>query len=143
MSVRETTGEDTYDTWTPLAGWPAARPAARGPLDAAIREMMLASERFATERLRRRRLTSLLERSDLLLAGFEDLNLREVKRVPERGVSRLAALVADLPLEHRLSIGPRPSPTAAIDVVFDLQEGILHSIAGTDIEVDERMEVVS
>jgi hypothetical protein len=114
--------------------------AAVGPLDAAIREMMLASERFATERLRRRRLSSLLERSDLLLAGLEELNLLEVKRVPERGLSQLSVLLADLPFEHRLPIGPRPSPTAAIDAVFDLQEAILRSITGSEPEAGEELE---
>jgi len=126
----------------PLEGLPAARRGAVGPLDSAIREMLLASERFAIERLRRRRLTSLLERSDLLLAGLEELNLLDVKRVPKRGLSQLAALVADLPLEHRLAIGPRPSPTAAIDAVFDLQEGILRSITGSEAEADEPLERV-
>jgi hypothetical protein len=117
--------------------------AAVGPLDSAIREMMLASERFAIERLRRRRLTSLLERSDLLLAGLEELNLLEVKRIPERRLSQLAVLAADLPFEYQLPIGPRPSPTAVIDAVFDLQEAILRSITGREAEAGEDLERVS
>jgi hypothetical protein len=67
-----------------------------------------------------------------------------VKRVPERGLSQLAALVADLPAELRLPIGPLPSTTAAIDAVFDLQERILLSVTGAEpaAEADERLERV-
>jgi hypothetical protein len=143
MSEKETSAEENEDLWTPLEGRLPARHNAAGPLDSAIREMRLASELFAIEQLRRRRLTRLLERSDLLLAGLEELNLLDLKRVPERGLSQLEALVAEVPFEYRLPIGPRPSPTAAIDAVFDLQAGILQTMTGVEAEADEPLERVS
>jgi hypothetical protein len=111
-------------------------------MDAAIRELRLASERFAIERLRRRRFTSLLERSDHLLAGLEHMNLRNRRRVPQVALFHLATLIADLPFEFHSPIGTYCSPTKAIDVVFDIQEGLLQAITGRAAMAAERLEML-
>lgn len=110
-----------------------------GRLQAACDEAALASEQLALERLPLQRLTSLLVRTDQMLTELEKLNLLDAARVPEAGLLELAALVADLPLGYASQIGPSPSPTAAMDVVFDVQAGLLRSITGSDVEREEQL----
>jgi hypothetical protein len=115
-----------FSTGSMGSDWRGRAPA--GPLEQACQEISLAEERFAIERLRRRRLASLLRRTDQILTELEKLNLQDVKLVSEAGLLELAALVADLPSDQRPVIGRRPSPTTAIDVVFDIQADLLGSI---------------
>ncbi len=103
-----------------------------GPMGFANQEIRDAIDRFAAERLRRHRLPALLERTDTLLAELETLNLMEVGRTPTSVRAALMALVADLPFEYAPPIGPRPKPTAAIEVVFDIQAGIFKMMYDTD-----------
>jgi hypothetical protein len=54
----------------------------------------------------------------------------------------LTALVADLPFDYTPRLGPRPTPTAAINVVFTIQDGILNLIYGTEPS-NQLLEVAS
>jgi hypothetical protein len=98
----------------------------------ANQEIRDASARSAAERLGNRRLPALLERTDVMLAELETLNLMEVRRTPTSQVAALSALVADLPFEYTPRIGPRAKPTAVIDVVFDIQARIFNSMYGSE-----------
>ena len=97
-----------------------------GPMGLANQEIRDAIDRFTAERLGSRRLPALLERTDTMLTELETLNLMEVRRTPAPLRSALTALIADLPFEYSPPIGPRPKPTAAIDVVFEIQAGIFN-----------------
>ena len=100
------------------------------PLAATSFEISRARETFVAERLRRFHIASLLKRTDRMLGGLEELNLLDVPRVPETVLLQIGALVADLPFDYSLLIGTQPSPTEAIDLVFDLQEAILLFMTG-------------
>ena len=106
------------------------------PLVLALLEIRVANERFETERLRQRYVASLLHRTDRMLASLEELNLLDVPRVPESLRLQIAALAADLPFDYSLLIGAQPSPTEAIDLVFDLQQAILLFMTGASPEED-------
>jgi hypothetical protein len=125
------------------AGHGLRRRAAIGPLESASEDVRLASERFAVARLHSRRLASLLMRTDQMLTELEVLNLQDVERAPESWLWQLAELVADLPFEYQPPIGREPSPTAAIEVVFEIQQGLLRSITGTDADDDDLLETAS
>jgi hypothetical protein len=103
-----------------------------GPMGLANQEIRDAIDRFTAERLGNRRLPALLERTDTMLTELETLNLMEVRRTPAPLRSALTALIADLPFEYSPPIGPRPKPTAAIDVVFEIQAGIFNLMYGTE-----------
>jgi hypothetical protein len=110
------------------------------PLAATSFEISLAHEMFVAERLQRYHLASLLKRTDRMLGGLEELNLLDVPRVPESLRLQIAALVADLPFDYHLLIGVQPSPTEAIDLVFDLQEAILLFMTGAMPDEDDLQE---
>jgi len=120
-----------------------------GPMGLANQEIRDAMDGFMAKRLSGRRLPALLERTDAMLAELETLNLMEVRRTPTPLRAALTALVADLPFEFTPRIGPRPSPTAAIEVVFEIQSGIFNVIYGSepsDLEpepADQLIEVAS
>jgi hypothetical protein len=118
-------------------------PDALGPMGSACTEIRLAGERFATERAALRGRMTLLRRSDEMLAALEEMNLRRVRLVPDVGVVRLAALVGDLPFDVHWPRMNRLSPTAAIDVVFDIQEGLLRSMRGAQSDDDVFLEMAS
>ncbi|HEY4025085.1 MAG TPA: hypothetical protein VGO86_01540 [Candidatus Dormibacteraeota bacterium] len=126
----------------PPRGGPLARRDASHPLETACREIGLANGRSSIGRRTRQRSTSLLARTDLMLAVLEQLNLLDVERVPESWRSHLETLVAELPVDHRPTIGLGSSPTAAIELVFDIQAGLLRSITGGEM-VDDGLGVAS
>lgn len=103
-----------------------------GPMGLANQEIRDAAESFAAARLGSRRLPSLLERTDAILAELETLNLMEVRRTPAPLRSAMSALIAELPFDITPRIGPRPSPTAAIEVVFDLQARLFNVMYGSE-----------
>ena len=103
----------------------------KGPLGLACQEIRIAIDRFATDQRRGRRLRSLIARTDQLLAELETLNLRKMRCVPSRLRSELLVLVGDLPFEYTAPLRQRPSPTATIDLVFDIQQGLFPMISGT------------
>ena len=110
-----------------------------GPMGLANQEIRDAIDRFRAERLGSRRLPALLERTDTMLTELETLNLMEARRTPAPLRSALTALIAELPFEYTPRIGPRPKPTAAIDVVFEIQAGIFNLMYGTE-PVDQLTE---
>jgi hypothetical protein len=113
-----------------------------GPMGSACREIRLAGERFVAEQAAAGGGTaSLLRRSDEILAVLETLNLRRVPLVPESVLTQLAALVADLPFSYRWPVGKRLTPSRAIDMVFDIQEGILRSLRGAQSDDDDFLEM--
>jgi hypothetical protein len=114
-----------------------------GPLGSACQEIRLASERYAIGRIRSRRMISPLMRTDQMLTALEELNMLDVERVPESWLWQLGELVADLPFEYDPTLGQQPSPTAAIDLVFDIQEHLLELITGIEAEHEERLEAAS
>lgn len=113
-----------------------------GPLVLAVLEISEATERSENERLRRRYVASLLHRTDRILEGLEELNLLDVGRVPETWPLHIATVVADLPFEYGLEINERPTPTQAIDLVFDLQQALLLWMTGLEPE-EEELETAS
>ena len=96
----------------------------KGPMGLANQEIRDSIDQFAAQRRAQRRLPALLERTDAILNELEGLNLIKVRRTPRALRSDLVTLVADLPFDYTPPIKPRPSPAAAIDVVFGIQEGI-------------------
>ena len=113
-----------------------------GPLVLAAMEIREADERSETERLRRLYAASLLHRTDRILDGLEELNLYEVPRVPETWGLHIATVVADLPFDYGLAVKKPPTPTEAIDIVFDLQQALLLWMTGREPE-DEELENAS
>ena len=105
-----------------------------GPLGLACQEIRIAIDRFATDQRRGRRLPWLIARTDQLLAELETLNLRRVRRVPSRLKTKLVVLVGDLPFKYVAPFTERPSPTTAIDLVFDIQQGLFRMIGGPAID---------
>ena len=113
-----------------------------GPLGSANQEIRAAIDAFVEGRRASRRLPSLLKRTDAMLAELETLNLLQVRRAPISWHSELSALVIDLPFEYQPRIAQHPSPTAAIDVVFEIQHGLFRLMTGAEFE-DELLEVAS
>jgi hypothetical protein len=112
-------------------------------MESANRDVRLAREQFAVTRLRSRRLASLLMRTDQMLTELEVMNLQDVERAPESWLWQLADLVADLPFEYQPPIRDVLSPTAAIDVMFEIQQGLLRSITGRVADDDSLLETAS
>lgn len=115
---------------------------ATGPLVLAATEIHEAAERSETERLRRRYAASLMHRTDRILDGLEELNLYDVARVPETWGLHIATVVADLPFDYALAANKPPTPTEAIDIVFDLQRALLLWMTGFE-PGDEELENAS
>jgi hypothetical protein len=111
-----------------------------GPLGVACEEIRIAGDRVDTEMLRRTYLAYLLNRTDRMLDGLEQLNLHDMEYCPEIWRSHLAALIAELPFDHEPVSRTRLSPTAAIDIVFAIQGGLLAWITGRPPEHDELLE---
>jgi Ohr subfamily peroxiredoxin len=112
----------------------------RGPLESANREIRAAIDRLAAEHRAASRLHALLERTDAMLAELETLNLMEVWRIPEALRSDLMALIANLPFEFPPSMRPNPSPTAAIDMLFDIQERLFRTMGGPEVDTETDKE---
>jgi len=110
-----------------------------GPLGSANQEIRAAIDAFVEGRRASRRLPSLLKRTDAMLAELETLNLLHVRRAPKSWQSELSALVIDLPFEYEPRIAQHPSPTAAIDVVFEIQRGLFRLMTRAEFE-DELLE---
>jgi hypothetical protein len=108
----------------------------------ANQEIRDAIDAFGTEQREGRRLPALRERTDAMLGELETLNLMRVPRVPSALRSKLVALVAELPFAYEPRIMPRPSPTTALEVVFEIQEGLFRLMFGAEPE-DDRLEVAS
>ena len=115
---------------------------AAGPLVLAAMEVRKAEVSSQTERLRRHYAASLLHRTDRILDGLEELNLYDVARVPETWGLHIATVVADLPFDSGLAIRKSPTPTEAIDMVFDLQQALLVWMTGLEPQ-DEELENAS
>jgi hypothetical protein len=105
---------------------------ASGPLGSANQEIRAAIDAFVEGRRAGRRLPSLVSRTDAMLNELEMLNLLQVRRAPASWRSDLTALVADLPFEYEPRLGHRFSPTRAIDLVFDIQEGLFRLMTGRE-----------
>lgn len=112
------------------------------PLMMALLEISVANERGQTERLRRGYATSLLHRTDRMLDALEELNLLDVPRVPATWPIHVATVVADLPFDYGLVVSEPPTPTQAIDLVFDLQQALLLWMTGRESE-EEELETAS
>jgi len=113
-----------------------------GPLGSANQEIRNAIDAFVEGRRASRRLPSLLKRTDAMLTELETLNLLKVRRAPASWYSELSALVTDLPFEYQPRIARHPSPTAAIDVVFDIQSGLFRLMSSAEFE-DELLEAAT
>jgi len=113
-----------------------------GRMGLANQEIRDAMDRFALHRLGSRRLPALVERTDAMLAELETLNLMEMQRTPAPLLSALTVLAADLPFEYTPRIGPRASPTVAIDAVFNIQAAIFQAMYGSG-HADDLMEAAS
>jgi hypothetical protein len=98
----------------------------------ANQEIRDAIDEFKLERLASRRLPSLLARTDAMLTELETLNLLGSKRAPASWREEVTTLVAELPFEYAPVIGQRPSPTAAIGLVFDIQAGLFDLMTGAE-----------
>lgn len=113
-----------------------------GPLGLANQEIRDAIDAFLERRRARGRLPALLRRTDAMLAELEALNLLQVRRAPVSWHSELSALVTDLPFEYRPRIVQQPSPTAAIEVVFQIQGCLFRLMTRAEFE-DELLQVAS
>jgi hypothetical protein len=108
----------------------------RGPLELACRQIRITMDQFAAAQRCVRRLQSLVERTDQLLDQLETLNLQRVPWVPRPLRAELVRLVDDLPFEFVQPIRSRPKPTALIDLVFDIQQGVFGMLRGEPLEDD-------
>ena len=113
-----------------------------GPLGSANQEIRDAIDAFVEGRRASWRLPSLVKRTDAMLAELETLNLRQVRRAPMSWDSELSALLTDLPFEYHPRIAQHPAPTAAIDVIFEIQRGLFRLMTSAEFE-DELPEVAS
>ena len=111
-----------------------------GRMESANREIRASLDQLEAEHRTAWRLRALLERTDAMLTELETLNLSEVRRIPEALRFDLIALVANVPFEFTASIGLRPSPTTAIDMVFDIQEGLFRLMRGTEVDTETHEE---
>jgi hypothetical protein len=105
----------------------------------ACKEIRDAIDGFAVEQRARRRLPTLLARTDAMLAELEISNLLGETRASACWRSDLTSLVSDLPFEYESRMGHDLSPTAAIDLVFDIQGGLFRLMADADPD-DECLE---
>jgi hypothetical protein len=112
----------------------------RSPLESANREIRAAIDQLAAEHRAASRLRVLLERTDAMFPELERLNLIEVGRIPEALRSDLMALIANLPFEFAPSMRPHPSPTTAIDMLFDIQENLFRAMRGTEVDTETDKE---
>jgi hypothetical protein len=94
-------------------------------------------------RLRSQYFESLLRRTDWMLDRLEQLNLRDAHRVPHSSRLELCEVVAALPFEYHAALGDEASPTAAIDLVFDLQQALLSFMTGVKPDETDGEEVAS
>ena len=101
-----------------------------GPMRLACEEIRIRMDEFASAQRGIRRTEFLIERTDQILAQLATLNLRGFPRVPPALRARLIRLVDDLPFEFVKLIRPRPTPTALIDLVFDIQQELFATIRG-------------
>lgn len=107
-----------------------------GPMALACKEIRITKDAFASTQRDIRRTEALIERTDQILAQLETLNLRGVPRVPPALRAELVLLVDDLPFEFVKPIRPRPTPTALIDLVFDIQQDLFATVSGAPLEGD-------
>jgi hypothetical protein len=103
-----------------------------GPLRSANQEIRDAIDTFVAKQRSGRYLPSLVDRTDAMLTELETFNLSNVRRTPASWRSELASLVADLPFGYERRLGAHASPTAAIDVVFEIQERLFRSLTSTE-----------
>lgn len=89
------------------------------------------------ERRRQGYASSLLHRADRMLDELELLNMHNARQVPLSWQQQIASLVPDLPFEYPLANIGLPTPTQAIDLVFDLQQALLLWITGREAEEEE------
>jgi hypothetical protein len=111
-----------------------------GPLGTACQEIRVLGDRVDVKTLRRSYLVYLLNRTDRMLDGLEQLNLLDMEDCPDIWRSHLAALAADLPFDYRPVLSANLAPTGAIDIVFDIQERLLAWMTGRAPESDELLE---
>ena len=102
----------------------------KGPIGLANQPIRQCLDDFATERRARQRLTSLLARTDAMLAELEGLNLLGLRQVTGSSRSELAALVRDVAFGDAPQIGWRPSLTASIDLIFEIQGRLFDEMYG-------------
>src|SRR5207245_869669 len=100
----------------------------KGPIGLANQAIRQCLDDFATERRARQRLTSLLARTDAMLAELE--NLLGLRQVTGSGRSELAELVRDIAFGDAPQIGWRPSLTASIDLIFEIQGRLFDEMYG-------------
>ncbi|MFZ0218032.1 MAG: hypothetical protein WAM30_19030, partial [Candidatus Dormiibacterota bacterium] len=93
-----------------------------GGIRAAVDTMVLEAERAREERAKREAVQRLIQVTDRMIAELEELNLREVPRVPDELRMRARLVFAGLGFEPRPSLPVAPTPTQLIDSVFDAQQ---------------------
>ena len=87
--------------------------------------IVAAAVRFGIERGRSERARRLLAASDAMVAELEALNLLELDRLDAGCLLRLEELLRNLPFACDASPRADLSPTEALDLLFDLQRGLL------------------
>jgi len=115
----------------------------RDPLASACFAISQANDKFMSRRLRSVYFESLLRRTDWILDRLEYLNLMDVHRVPNSARLELSAVVAALPFDYYAALDDEVSPTAAIDLVFDLQQALLSFMTGVKPDETDGEEVAS
>jgi hypothetical protein len=115
----------------------------RDPLAATCLAITVANDSFMSRRLRSLYFESLLRRTDWMLDRLEQLNLMDAHRVPYSARLELSAVVAALPFEYHAALDDEASPTAGIDLVFDLQQALLSFMTGVKPDETDGEEVAS
>ena len=104
--------------------------AEKGPIELGNQAIRQCLDDFATEQRARQRLASLLARTEAMLPELEGVNLLGLRQVAGSGRSELAALVRDVAFGDAPQLGWRPSLTASIDLIFEIQGRLFDGMYG-------------
>lgn len=108
----------------------ATQQRAAGGIRAAIDAIVLAAARIYEERARREAVARLIRVTDGMIAEAEELNLREVRYVPDRLRMRAQLVFGLVGFEATSAIRLRPTPTGLIDALFDAQQLLFDAKVG-------------
>ena len=103
-----------------------------GGIRAAIEEMVRETVRAHEQRARREAVARLIRVTDGMIAEVEELNLREVTRIPACLEMRAQLVFEMLGFEPKPPLSAQPTPTRLIDTLFDAQQLLFDLKVGED-----------
>lgn len=107
-----------------------------GGIRAAIEEMVRETVRAYEQRARREAVARMIRVTDAMIAEAEELNLREVTRIPARLEMRAQLVFEMLGFEPKPPLSVEPTATRLVDTLFDAQQILF------DLKVSEDPEAL-